>query len=124
MNTEQNNDISAENNAVDSSTLLLTEETPENENKEIETWEELDAKMPLLRGVYSYGFEKPSPIQRKAIKPMFDKKDLIAQAQSGTGKTACFSIGALELIDSTNNVPQAMILSSTNCLVVICSGNQ
>ena len=73
MNTEQNNDISAENNAVDSSTLLLTEETPENENKEIETWEELDAKMPLLRGVYSYGFEKPSPIQRKAIKPMFDK---------------------------------------------------
>lgn len=118
MNTEQNNDINAENNAVDSSTLLLTEETPENENKEIETWEELDAKMPLLRGVYSYGFEKPSPIQRKAIKPMFDKKDLIAQAQSGTGKTGCFTIGTLQLIDMAKNVPQALLLSPTRELAV------
>jgi translation initiation factor 4A len=118
MSLEQNNDINAENNAVDSSTLLLSEETPENENKEIETWEELDAKMPLLRGVYSYGFEKPSPIQRKAIKPMFDKKDLIAQAQSGTGKTGCFTIGTLQLIDMVKNVPQALLLSPTRELAV------
>jgi superfamily II DNA/RNA helicase len=118
MNTEQNYDINAENNAVDTSTLLLTEETPEKENKEIETWEELDAKMPLLRGVYSYGFEKPSPIQRKAIKPMFDKKDLIAQAQSGTGKTGCFAIGTLQLIDTAKNVPQALLLSPTRELAV------
>ena len=56
-------------------------------SKEISSWEELDAKLPLLRGIYSYGFENPSPIQKKAIIPMFEKKYLIAQAQSGTGKT-------------------------------------
>ena len=86
--------------------------------KEIETWEELDAKMPLLRGIYTYGFEKPSPIQRKAILPMFEKKDLIAQAQSGTGKTGCFAIGTLQLIDTTKNVPQALLLAPTRELAI------
>ena len=86
--------------------------------KEIETWEELDAKMPLLRGIYTYGFEKPSPIQRKAILPMFEKKDLIAQAQSGTGKTGCFVIGTLQLIDTTKNVPQALLLAPTRELAI------
>lgn len=116
MNTEQNNDITETAVETAAETSMFIEESPEN--KEIETWEELDAKMLLLRGVYSYGFEKPSPIQRKAIKPMFDKKDLIAQAQSGTGKTGCFTIGTLQLIDTTKNVPQALLLSPTRELAV------
>ena len=116
MNTEQNNDIIETAVETAAETSMFIEESPEN--KEIETWEELDAKMLLLRGVYSYGFEKPSPIQRKAIKPMFDKKDLIAQAQSGTGKTGCFTIGTLQLIDTTKNVPQALLLSPTRELAV------
>jgi superfamily II DNA/RNA helicase len=99
---------------VDTTASLIVE----TENKEVETWEELDAKMPLLRGVYSYGFEKPSPIQRKAIKPMFEKRDLIAQAQSGTGKTGCFTIGTLQLIDATKNVPQALLLAPTRELAI------
>lgn len=86
--------------------------------KEITSWEELDAKLPLLRGIYSYGFENPSPIQKKAIIPMFEKKDLIAQAQSGTGKTGCFAIGTLQLIDVSRKVPQAMILSPTRELSI------
>jgi translation initiation factor 4A len=81
--------------------------------KEIENWEDLDAKQKLLRGIYAHGFEKPSPIQRRAIFPMFDKKDVIAQAQSGTGKTGCFAIAALQLIDTEKPIPQAMILSPT-----------
>jgi translation initiation factor 4A len=89
------------------------------DNKEISTWEELvDIKTSLLRGIYSYGFEKPSPIQKYAISPLFAKKDIIAQAQSGTGKTGCFAIGILQLIDLTKNETQAMIISPTRELSI------
>jgi superfamily II DNA/RNA helicase len=84
----------------------------------INDWEELNAKTELLRGIYANGFERPSPIQRQAILPIFNKRDIIAQAQSGTGKTACFSIGILQLIDTTKNVTQAMILSPTRELSI------
>ena len=79
----------------------------------IESWDDFDMKTNVLRGIYSIGFEKPSPIQSKAIKPMMDGKDLLAQAQSGTGKTGAFSIGALNRIDTTENTIQAVILSPT-----------
>ena len=86
--------------------------------REITTWEDLDAKVPLLRGIYTHGFEKPSPIQKKAICSIFDKKDIIAQAQSGTGKTGCFAIGTLQLIDTKKNTTQAMLLSPTRELAI------
>jgi len=99
--------------------LTASTNTNTNTNQEISSWEELDnIKTPLLRGIYSYGFETPSPIQKKAIVPMFNKKDIIAQAQSGTGKTGCFSIGVLQLIDITKNITQAMILSPTRELSI------
>ena len=50
----------------------------------------------LLRGIYAMGYEKPSSIQQKAIKPFLDGGDLIAQSQSGTGKTATFVISVLK----------------------------
>jgi len=105
-------------------------ETSEYEPREISNWEDLDAKMDLLRGIYAIGFETPSPIQKKAISPMFDKKDVIAQAQSGTGKTGCFAVASLQLIDATKFVPQVLILSPTRELamqtqnVIITIGNQ
>ena len=80
---------------------------------EFESWDELDIKPDLLRGIYNYGFEKPSPIQRKAIRPIIEGKDIIAQAQSGTGKTATFTIGALQLVDLNNTDPQILVLSPT-----------
>ena len=95
-----------------------TVEPVKYEPKEISNWEDLDAKMDLLRGIYANGFETPSPIQKKAISPMFDKKDVIAQAQSGTGKTGCFAIASLQLIDTTQSVPQVMILSPTRELAM------
>ena len=53
-------------------------------------WDDIDLNIDLLRGVYGNGFEKPSPIQKKAILPMLEKRDIIAQAQSGTGTTGAF----------------------------------
>ena len=79
----------------------------------IENWDELDINTDILRGIYAYGFEKPSPIQSNAIKPIISGKDIIAQAQSGTGKTAAFTIGALSIINLKENVTQILILSPT-----------
>jgi translation initiation factor 4A len=89
------------------------EKEPQQEYKQINTWEDLDCDMSLLRGIYSYGFEKPSPIQQRAIIPMMNKKDIIAQAQSGTGKTGCFAIGILHSIDLQKNKTQAICLAPT-----------
>ena len=89
-----------------------------NSNKEINSWEDLNGKTQLLRGIYANGFENPSPIQKKAIIPIFEKRDIIAQAQSGTGKTACFSIGILQIIDTTKKATQAMVLSPTRELSI------
>lgn len=80
---------------------------------EITNWDDLDISPSLLRGIYAYGFEIVSPIQKKAIKPMMMKKDIIAQAQSGTGKTATFTIGALANVDLDNKNVQIMVLSPT-----------
>ena len=70
-------------------------------NNEIDIYngfEDMNLNDHLLRGIYSYGFEQPSEIQKRAIVPIIEKKDVIAQAQSGTGKTATFSIGMLQSI--------------------------
>jgi translation initiation factor 4A len=80
---------------------------------EINSWDELEMDPNILRGIFAYGFEKPSPIQKKAIKPIMHEKDIIAQAQSGTGKTAAFCIGALSRINLAINNTQILILSPT-----------
>ena len=73
----------------------------------------VNIKINLLRGIYANGFEQPSPIQKQAIIPMTQGKDLIAQAQSGTGKTGAFTIGMLQYIDESIQETQAIILSPT-----------
>jgi translation initiation factor 4A len=67
----------------------------------------------LLRGIYAHGFEKPSPIQQKAIVPIKNGNDVLAQAQSGTGKTAAFSIGAMCHVDPALKRPQILVLVPT-----------
>ena len=79
-----------------------------------ESFDDLNLTDNLLRGIYSYGFENPSPIQGKAIPIMNEKKDLIAQAQSGTGKTGAFSIGVLNNIDVNNDSTQVIIVNPTH----------
>ena len=79
-------------------TLLNEDGTVEtNYDEVIESFDDMGLKEDLLRGIYSYGFEKPSAIQQRAIKPLMMNRDTIAQAQSGTGKTATFTIGARRL---------------------------
>lgn len=77
------------------------------------TFESMKLKTDLLKGIYSYGFETPSAIQSRAIMQIISGKDTIAQAQSGTGKTATFSIGMLQAIDTKSKDCQALILSPT-----------
>lgn len=85
--------------------------------KIINTWDDLDLKEELLRGIYSYGFENPSEIQKKTIGHIRNGKEMIAQAQSGCGKTGAFSIGTLQSIDIEQRVTQAIILAPTHELV-------
>ena len=79
----------------------------------VESFDELGLSPNLLRGIYGYGFEKPSPIQQKAILPIIKEKDVIAQAQSGTGKTAAFAIGSLQLLDPAKEEIQTLVLAPT-----------
>ncbi|XP_049852750.1 eukaryotic initiation factor 4A-I isoform X2 [Schistocerca gregaria] len=79
----------------------------------VENFDDMNLKEELLRGIYAYGFEKPSAIQQRAIMPCIKGHDVIAQAQSGTGKTATFSISILQLIDTSLRECQALILAPT-----------
>lgn len=85
---------------------------------EINSWDELEIHVNILRGIFAYGFEKPSPIQQKAILPIINGKDIIAQAQSGTGKTAAFTIGSLARINMEENTTQILVLSPTRELTI------
>jgi translation initiation factor 4A len=81
----------------------------------IETFDDLGKELDLkiIRGVMAYGFETPSLIQQKAIRPILGGYDVIAQAQSGMGKTATFCIGALGRIDMSQNEIQTIVLAHT-----------
>ena len=81
------------------------------------TFDDFDLNDKLLRGIYSYGFENPSDIQCKALPIINSKRDLYAQAQSGTGKTGAFTIGALNILDPNLKKTQILILNPTYELV-------
>ena len=108
--------------------MSIINENSENSEKEdniktIEKWDEIeDLKENLLRGIYAYGFENPSPIQKKAILPMLTGSDVVAQAQSGTGKTGAFSVSTLQLINTEENKSQALIMAPTRELAMQISG--
>jgi translation initiation factor 4A len=103
---------------TDLEVIEATNEENDNSSYEINSWDDLDLNPNLLRGIFAYGFEKPSPIQQKAIKPIILGKDVVAQAQSGTGKTATFTIGALANVDVANNSTQVLVLSPTKELTI------
>merc|ERR1711990_577798 len=84
-----------------------------NYDKVTDNFDDMALGEDLLRGIYAYGFEKPSAIQQRAIVPCIAGHDVIAQAQSGTGKTATFAIAILEKIDTGLRECQALILAPT-----------
>uniref|UniRef100_A0AAY5ETV8 ATP-dependent RNA helicase n=1 Tax=Electrophorus electricus TaxID=8005 RepID=A0AAY5ETV8_ELEEL len=79
----------------------------------VDSFDDMNLRENLLRGIYAYGFEKPSAIQQRAILPCIKGYDVIAQAQSGTGKTATFAISILQQIDIDQKATQAMVLAPT-----------
>lgn len=85
----------------------------ESEVRIIPSFDDMPLHQNLLRGIYSYGFEKPSAIQQRAIVPFIRGGDIIAQAQSGTGKTGAFSIGLLQRVDFRHKTLQGLVLSPT-----------
>jgi len=99
--------------AADNKDLFITEDLQTFEK--VDSFDNMNLKDQLLRGIYAYGFERPSTIQQKAIVPTISGRDIIAQAQSGTGKTATFAIGVLQQLDFTTSPPytQALILAPT-----------
>lgn len=78
-----------------------------------ETFDEMGLQDALTRGIYTYGFEHPSRIQQLAIVPMSRHTDILAQAQSGTGKTGTFTIGSLSVVDPNCRSPQVLVLCPT-----------
>jgi translation initiation factor 4A len=78
-----------------------------------ESFDGMELREELLRGIYAYGFEKPSAIQQRGIVPVLKGNDTIAQAQSGTGKTATFAISVLQRVDPTLRECQALVLAPT-----------
>ncbi len=99
-----------------SNTTTATINTTEKEDREIisyDSFDDMGLKMKLLRGIYAYGFEKPSKIQKIGIMPITKGYDIIGQSQSGTGKTGTFLIGTLQRIDPELKQTQALILAPT-----------
>ena len=94
-------------------TSEMTELLKNDELKVYETFDEMNLNEALTRGIYNYGFEQPSKIQQVAIVPMSKHTDILAQSQSGTGKTGAFVIGSLSVLDTTVKAPQVLVICPT-----------
>jgi ATP-dependent RNA helicase len=86
--------------------------------KIVSSFDDMGLKEQLLRGIYQYGFEKPSAIQQRVIMPIITGRDVIAQAQSGTGKTSLIALTLCQIIDSGSPETQALVLSPTRELAI------
>ena len=82
------------------------------------SFEELGLSKELLKSVEDMGFEEPSPIQVLAVPPLLAGRDVVGQAQTGTGKTAAFGMPILERVDPRNKSPQALVLCPTRELAI------
>lgn len=88
------------------------------------TFEELGVRDDLLRGIAEMGFENPMPVQEKVIPVLLNgDHDLVALAQTGTGKTAAFGLPLLQRIDTDNRSPQALVLAPTRELCLQIAGD-
>jgi len=111
-----NNNMSNEQQTTALDSVDISEDMQQFER--IDNFDNMGLREELLRGIYAHGFERPSAIQQKAIVPTISGRDIIAQAQSGTGKTATFSIGVLQQLNFSNPHCQALILAPTRELAI------
>jgi len=117
---ESSSTAAATGNSSDSVSATMTSSSvgddliiESNWNEITDSFDAMGLRDDLLRGIYAYGFEVPSAIQQRAIKPVLLGHDTIAQAQSGTGKTATFAISSLQKLDLSKKECQALIISPT-----------
>ncbi|KAK1936368.1 putative eukaryotic initiation factor 4A-3 (eIF4A-3) [Babesia divergens] len=79
----------------------------------VDSFEALGLREEILKGIFAYGFDKPSAVQQRAIKPILEGRDVIIQSQSGTGKTCVFCLGALQIVNAASKQTQVLLLSPT-----------
>ncbi|MBL8860281.1 MAG: DEAD/DEAH box helicase [Planctomycetes bacterium] len=82
------------------------------------SFSDLKLPAPLLKALEEVGYESPSPIQAETIPPLLAGKDVLGQAQTGTGKTAAFALPILARIDVKKMAPQALVLAPTRELAI------
>jgi ATP-dependent RNA helicase DeaD len=90
---------------------------------EIQSFEDLPLSMEVLKSIKDLGFDTLFPIQAQAIKPLLEGKDVIGQAQTGTGKTAAFGVPMVERLDPQVRKVQGLILAPTRELAVQVARN-
>jgi ATP-dependent RNA helicase DeaD len=79
---------------------------------------DLGLSEPTLQALRDVGYEAPSPIQEQAIPPLLEGRDVIGQAQTGTGKTAAFGLPIMEYVDPSEDSVQALVLTPTRELCI------
>jgi ATP-dependent RNA helicase len=125
-NNKNNNNKNITKSTTEEESLLF--ETTESLHI-YKTFDEMCLRDDLIKGIYSYGFDKPSAVQQRAIIPIISGRDVIVQSQAGTGKTCVFAVGALQLVDLSLKSPQVLILSPTrelaeqSCKVILALGD-
>jgi len=88
------------------------------EQQSAPSFSELGLSAPILQSVQEAGYETPSPIQAQSIAPLLEGRDLLGQAQTGTGKTAAFSLPLLSRLDTQTKAPQMLVLAPTRELAI------
>jgi translation initiation factor 4A len=114
---QEQQQVPSQQKGADSETNVKAVDTEGNSDfqydKIVTNFDDMELKENLLRGIFANGFEKPSAIQQKAIMPILSGRDVIAQAQSGTGKTATFTISMLQRLDENLCQIQGIVLAPT-----------
>ncbi len=82
------------------------------------SFQDLTLAEPIIRVLDDVGYENPTPIQAQTIPPLLEGRDIIGQAQTGTGKTAAFALPILSHLDTANHRPQALVLAPTRELAL------
>jgi ATP-dependent RNA helicase DeaD len=90
---------------------------------QVQEFSDLPLSKNVLRGIEALGFERPTPIQAQSIMPLLEGRDVIGQAQTGTGKTAAFGIPMVESIDLSERRVQGLVLAPTRELAVQIAGH-
>ncbi|THU62409.1 hypothetical protein C4D60_Mb01t04840 [Musa balbisiana] len=85
----------------------------------ITSFDQMGIRDDLLRGIYVYGFEKPSAIQQRAVIPIISGRDVIAQAQSGTGKSSMIALSVCQMVDTT--MRDLLIAHESSALLCLCT---